>query len=701
MTTTLLPLSKRRGQADQAKRPQRGDIQALRALAVGLVLLNHLWPERLTGGYIGVDVFFVISGYLITAHLLREITATGRIKLASFWAKRAKRLLPAAMTVLVFSAVVTAMWLPITNRQSAFDQIGAAGAYLLNWLLAASSLDYFAQGSALSPVTHYWSLSVEEQFYIVWPILLPLGALATRKITHRGHTAVFVAIIAAVGLTSFAWAVHSVATEPAAAYFETTGRAWEFAIGGLIAFVPAISPRLRTAAIPAVWLAWGALAYAAYSFGPTSGVPGFKALIPVLATAAIIWAGDIQHSWAPRNLTSFGPVQALGNISYSLYLWHWPLIVAAPIVLQRGLTAKDKAVILLVTFALAYLTKRFIEDPVRSSRLPLMERSRHVLLLTAASMALLLACTVPASAQVGAEARASALALNAESVNPADCFGAQSVLSGTSCPESHEISDPSDTLGASGAQDALVSNGSTCQQVRGNPEILTCSFGKPDGEQAIDVALVGDSHAGMWASALDAISVDRGLRVTMYTNSACPVTLDSRMMGPSDRVPAHQASCVTWREAVVSSIAANPEIDVIVTTSHDRTYRQSDGSADDGSGYVSAWQTWLDAGKQVVVINDTPEQPGSVPECISKSRDGGRSCTVPLTSITTPGPMQRAASQIDSDRFAFVDYSDVFCDSDRCYSVIGGIPAYFDSHHLTAAFARSFNDDFLGNVALE
>ena len=118
---------------------------------------------------------------------------------------------------------------------------------------------------------------------------------------------------------------------------------------------------------------------------------------------------------------------------------------------------------------------------------------------------------------------------------PADCFGAQSVLSGTSCPEYHEISDPSDTLGASGAQDALVSNGSTCQQVRGNPEILTCSFGKPDGERAIDVALVGDSHAGMWASALDAISVDRGLRVTMYTNSACPVTLDSRMMGPSDR----------------------------------------------------------------------------------------------------------------------------------------------------------------------
>ena len=678
----------------------RADIQALRAVAVGLVLLNHLWPEHLSGGYIGVDIFFVISGYLITAHLRREAGATGRINLPQFWAGRAKRLLPAAMVVLFASVAVTAVWLPITERQSTFDQIGAAGTYVLNWLLAATSMDYFAHNSAQSPVTHYWSLSVEEQFYIVWPLLLVLCLAVTGGRAKRAKDSVILAAIVLVFVGSLAWGIYSSTHTGEAAYFETTGRAWEFAAGALLAFIPAAPLRLKVWLIPASWLAWAAIGFAAWQFNGQSGFPGALALVPVVATAALIWIGDIDHSWSPSGVTSLGPVQFLGDISYSVYLWHWPLIVAAPFVLHHSLTAKDKLVIIALTLVLAYLSKRYIEDPVRTIRSPFMNRPRNVLFMTAASMALLLACTVPASAQISNEARASTLALHAESANPADCFGAQSVLSGASCPGSHEISDPSDALGASGVQDSSVSNGSSCQQVRGNPEILNCSFGKPDGEQTIDVALVGDSHAGMWADALDAISADRGLRVTMYTNSACPVTLDSRMLGPSDRIPAHQVSCVTWRESVVSSIAGNPEVDVVVTTSHDRTYRQEDGSADDGSGYVAAWQTWLDAGKRVVVINDTPQHPESVPECVAKSLDGGRSCTVPNTRAATPGPMQKAAAQIESDKFAFVDYSDVFCDSDQCYAVIGGIPAYMDSHHLTAAFARSFHNDFLADVAL-
>jgi peptidoglycan/LPS O-acetylase OafA/YrhL len=193
--------------------------------------VNHLWAGDVSGGFIGVDIFFVISGFLITAHLRREVELTGSLKLAQFWARRAKRLLPAAILVLVASAMITAWILPVTSAQAAYAEIGSAGAYALNWWLAADSLDYFAF-SALSPVTHYWSLSVEEQFYIVWPLLILVGLLFSRSRGARVRYWIMVGTLGLVFVGSLAWAVWSVSAMPNAAYFQTPGRAWEFAAGG-------------------------------------------------------------------------------------------------------------------------------------------------------------------------------------------------------------------------------------------------------------------------------------------------------------------------------------------------------------------------------------------------------------------------------------------------------------------------------------
>ena len=685
--------------AEPAPGRVRFDIQALRAAAVALVVLNHLWPASLKGGYIGVDVFFVISGYLITSHLAREITATGRVRLVRFWARRARRLLPAAMTVLLFSVLISCVWLPITNREGAFDQIGAAGTYALNWMLAASSLDYFAQGSALSPVTHYWSLSVEEQFYIVWPVLLLVAALATHRASPRLRTIALLTVMTVVGAASFLWARHGVATEPSAAYFETTTRAWEFAVGGLVAFVP----RVRTAAsrliIPMVWLAWGTIAASSYLYGPGSAIPGAKALGPVLAAAAILWAGDIDHRWAPHRWTRLAPVQVLGNLSYSVYLWHWPLIIAAPFVLHHEIRVADKIGIVAITLALANLSKRYIEDPVRRAQLPALARPRNALLLTAAAIASLLLITVPLSNSVGAQARATAASLYQQSLDPARCFGAQAGLTGMSCPHSHELDDPYTVLGAWGVQNANVSNGAACQQVRGDASILACSFGVPEGQQTVNVALVGDSHAGMWSTALDEVAAARGLRVTTYLNSSCAVTADPELVGAPDAVPAHQASCKAWREKVIDRIAGDPNVDAVVTSAQSRVYRTVRGSADDGSGYADAWRRWLRAGKRVVAIEDVPMQAGPVPECVAAATNSVDSCTVPASMFAKPSPLRLAAERMTSPHFTYVDYSRVFCDT-RCHSVVGGIPAYLDAEHLTAAFARSFGQRFLAGVVL-
>lgn len=679
--------------------PIRGEIQALRALAVGLVLLNHLWPDRVPGGYIGVDIFFVISGYLITAHLMREADNTGRINLPSFWARRAKRLLPAALAVLAFSIVMAAAWLPITTRQSAFDQIGAAGVYVLNWLLAASSLDYFAQGSALSPVTHFWSLSVEEQFYLVWPLLLAGCLWLTRTRWSAARCYVIVGTFACVFVASFLWGIRESAVEPDAAYFQTAGRAWEFAAGGLLAFVPAATAQIKRWLIPIAWTAWMALGFSSFVFDAESGFPGAFALVPVIATAIIIWVGDINHSWAPTALTSFGPIQWLGDASYSAYLWHWPLIVAATSILNRDLHGADKVVILGVALSVAYLSKRFIEDPVRSMTTARWGKPRWVLWATATAMLMVVVVTVTMSTQMGERARTAAASVAQQAKVSGKCFAGQAVVSGETCDKSHLLSDENLVLVNESNQNSLVPPGGTCQELRGSTQVRGCSFGVEKGRETTGAALIGDSHARVWAPALSAIAEQEGLRITSYLQSACPATLDPAI---EYRDNTYRDGCKQWREAAIAKVAADPSIDVVVTSSNDRSYfigGASEGSlraTDPGDGYVAAWETWLSAGKRVVVINDVPQHPVRVPDCLARSPQRVDPCTMNHQLVQGAGPLRLAANRIDDPKFTFVDFENVFCDHDVCHSVVGGVPAYIDSDHVTTAFARSLASEFVG-----
>ncbi|AMB59588.1 acyltransferase family protein [Microterricola viridarii] len=677
--------------------PVRGDIQALRALAVGLVVLNHLWPDRVAGGYIGVDIFFVISGFLITAHLRREVDQTGRVDIARFWARRARRLLPAAFLVLLFSAFVSAVLLPITDRESAYQQIGAAGAYVLNWLLAATSMDYFATGSAPSPVTHFWSLSVEEQFYIAWPLLIVSSLLLARKLPGLSRDALIIILITMVFIGSLAWGIHSANAEQAAAYFQTTGRAWEFAAGGLLTFLPSPKSRLKPLLIPVAWASWVILLLGAYVLDGSSGFPGALALVPVIATAALIWIGDINSVWAPARLTSLRPIQFVGNISYSLYLWHWPLIVAAPFVLNREIYAVDKVLLLAIAIALAFVSQRFVEDPVRRSDAKLFQRPRPVLALTAVTMAALLVGTWAAGARLGDRAETAARALHVNSVEPDGCFGAQAFLSGADCAHSHTLTDPDFLLITAESQIDTVRNGDTCLQAREETELLPCSFGAEDETKRVNAALIGDSHARMWFPALDAIALKTQLRVTAYVKSACSPTLDPSV-GYAN-ASAHDEQCRVWRESAIREIAEDPLIDVVITSSFDRNYLGGTDSrgnrvVDTGEGYVAAWNTWLAAGKRVLVINEVPEPERSVPQCIAEEFTMVDPCTWPSSRIAEAGPLKRAAAAIEHPRFEFVDFESDFCDETVCHSIVGGIPAYLDTSHITAPFARTFASRF-------
>jgi peptidoglycan/LPS O-acetylase OafA/YrhL len=234
----------------------RPDVEGLRAIAVGTVLWFHAGLGGLSGGFAGVDIFFVISGFLITGQLVREVERTGRIALPRFYARRAKRLFPAAATVLVTTAVLTLLFLPKVAWREFGGDIAAAAAYVVNWRLAARSVDYLAEDSTASPVQHFWSLAVEEQYYIIWPVLLLAlaGLIRARRWPVR---TVMAAGLSAIVIPSLAWSIYLTQADPARAYFVTTTRLWELGIGALVAVGATLWTRLAPPLGAAI--AWGGL----------------------------------------------------------------------------------------------------------------------------------------------------------------------------------------------------------------------------------------------------------------------------------------------------------------------------------------------------------------------------------------------------------------------------------------------------------
>ena len=410
----------------------RQEIQGLRALAVVLVVLFHLWPGRVSGGYVGVDVFFVISGFLITAHLLREVDREGSVDLARFWARRMRRLLPAAYVVLLASAVGTLVLVPQLLWRQFLGELTAAALYVENWALAIGSVDYLAADNAPSPAQHYWTLSAEEQFYLVWPLLVLAGLWVAKVASDRRNRreavdqrrAVFF-VLAVTTAASLGYSLWITASNGAWAYFVTPARAWEFGAGALLAFAPAASgvlaPRLRAAL---GWLALVVLLSSAIVLDESTPMPGTAAIWVVAASAALIWVEAPAVDWAPARLLVTGPARYLGDISYSVYLWHWPLIILLPYVTEHPLTSLDRLSVLLATVGLAALTKRWVEDPVRTGHRFGLPRPRVTFAYAAlGAAAVVMVCVVP-RLELTRELEATQRAAAQLTEEPPRCFGA-------------------------------------------------------------------------------------------------------------------------------------------------------------------------------------------------------------------------------------------------------------------------------------
>jgi peptidoglycan/LPS O-acetylase OafA/YrhL len=656
-------------------------VQGLRAIAVLCVVLYHFWPGRLTGGYIGVDIFFVISGFLITAHLMRELTATGTVRLGQFWARRARRLLPASLLVLLFCAVavMSPYLMPTSALPNEVREILASTFYVENWYLALNSADYLNHAGSPTTVQHYWSLSLEEQFYVMWPLIMLLAAWIGVKWFRGERRRTVIAALGVVTVVSFVFCVVFTITNPAPAYFVTFGRMWQFGVGALVALVPLLRVRNAIGSFVLGWAGILMLLYAAFTFDGQTPFPGYMAALPTLGAAAVIAASNTDRWWYPTRLLAIRPAQFVGDISYSLYLWHWPLIVIAPSVPFWGLTIYHRVALLVLCFVLAWLTKRFVEDPARGWKV-LTSRPARVTLWSSLAAMIVVALVAGTAWLVNAPLyNQGTRDIAALQQNPPECFGAASVLD-ASCADA-DFGDQ--ILPAPGFAGIDRPEHPQCFVQLTDARPVSCTFGSDDPD-APRVALVGDSHAYQLLSTFQRMADENGWQLVTWFKGACPWNTT-----PLSTPGAFGAACTEWRDRVQNAID-DADLDAVFTAAIATTPYSSAGydSAHDAAvaGYREAWSTVTDRGIPVITVVDNPVWETDPNKCL-RTRDASECDGARSDVLVEDDPLRDAASGLDA--VTLLDFTDVFCGEETCAPVVGGANIYRDQDHLTVTFADS------------
>ena len=667
----------------------RPELQGLRAVAVALVVAFHLWPDQLRGGYVGVDVFFVVSGFLITSHLVRELVDTGRLDLPRFWGRRIRRLLPAGLLVLALSAVGVLLLAPASAWHATGRQVAASALYVQNWVLAGDAVDYLAQDQPPTVAQHYWSLSVEEQLYAFWPLLLLLLVTVPARLRRASGSEQAVRRALSLGLVlvcvaSLAWSVHATGQEQATAYFSTLTRVWEFGAGALAAVV---LPRRTSASRVVGWAGLLAVVGSAALLTEASAFPGWVALVPVLGTVALLRAG------APGGRSTVGwwlarrPLTFLGDLSYSVYLVHWPLLVLLPWWVGHDLGTPERLLVLVLTVALAWLSTTFVENPLRQGRVLTAARWRPYA-FAATGMAALVLANVALQGELDRREARAADQTAARLAAALPCRGPDALANAERCrPVAGDgpLVTPPDVVAAQGRQ-WLVQE---CQQGAEGVAPTGCRVGRLTGAR-LRVAVVGDSHGTHWVPLLKALGEQQGWEVLVMTKSACPATDASRYVA-TETSAERRLRCDRFNDAVDRALLADRSVTDVFVSGMFSAYTWSarpGAPLDDPAvdGFARRFARWSAAGKRVHVIRDIPLTRGElVPDCLVRHRGRPEACAVPRAQALPADPAVAAARRVGVD---VVDLSDQFCDARLCYAQVGDVIAYRDRTHVSFEYSR-------------
>jgi peptidoglycan/LPS O-acetylase OafA/YrhL len=651
-------------------------------------VLWHAGATWLPGGFVGVDVFFVISGFLITGLLVAEIERRHTLSLRSFYARRARRILPAVAVVLTSVAILTVAFLPKIDWRSIGGDIMASAYFSVNWRFAGESVNYLVGNSVSnSPVQHFWSLAVEEQFYLIWPCLLLVIALAARRRPEHMRRYLLVGMLA-VFIPSLAWSVHLTRTVPTQAYFVTTTRLWELALGGGVAIVGIALSRVgRAAGAAACWAGLAAIVTATLALQSSEPYPGYRALLPTLGTALVIGFAPAAGRAGPIRLLGLRPLRQVGKWSYSIYLWHWPLLVVAR---SRwgNLSFGGSALVVAVAVALSALTFRYIEDPIRRAP-PLTRRPSLALGVgLACSVAALLggvlvidAAGPPAVLAAAATGPLGAIDNAAGPHRPvgAEVLGRHPFGNPLGAPTNRVPSITPNPTDARADLPSVYADG--CHAPPEQTAAVHCTYG--DRTSPVEVALVGDSHAAEWVPALQEVATHEHWKLVTYTKSGCRFATTPSLF---NNVP--YTACPLWNANVVKALTTGQRPNLVVTSQLTRPETPATTAAL-VSGMHADWTPLLADGIPIVEIHDTPFPPFDVAECASADPTQLARCAFPRApSLARQGGSQVAAAAGTPD-VHLIDLNDAICPLPKCAAVIGGVLVYRDASHITATYAKT------------
>ena len=632
----------------------RPDIEGMRGIAVLLVVLFHTGVPGFGGGFIGVDVFFALSGYLITGIILNEIAKRGKLSFRNFYARRARRLLPAAGLVVVSTLVLMFILFSPLELAKYAKWASYTSLYASNYMFLRNAFNYFANDTVANPYLHTWSLAVEEQFYLFWPALIAITLVATKA---RRHLAVVLVLLSAVSLALCIWLTNFRAPW---AFFSLPTRAWEFGLGGLGCMLTAESLYAhRKLVAGAGWLGLVAVLASAMLFTPQTAFPGFSALLPVLGTIAVLlgWFSGLRS--APIAVLGIGPLQYLGRLSYSWYLWHWPILLFASMQFPR-IAWPGKLLASILALALAHISFVTLEKPVRF----------HPFLLPRPGLSL---CLAPVVAVIGVTA---------------------SML----CQRiaQHELASAPQSSFWLAANDPRVLFDAHCLTDGRSSRVAECKYGDRSSDSTI--VLFGDSHAEHWFPALDRIARENHWRLLTLLKSSCPAA-NVKVFNVS--LKREDTDCFSWRQAALARIAAlQPHLVIIsesdgpVTESGRPDMRSYSIPPGDWQQGLRSTVSYLDSRNlKTIVIADVPQPVFDVPTCLSRATARKRpvhDCDVPR-SVAFNEDARRAerAALGGLTNIRWVDLADRFCPNQTCLTLVDGLVVFRDGNHLTSSFSQS------------
>jgi peptidoglycan/LPS O-acetylase OafA/YrhL len=712
----------------------RNDLQGLRAVAVLMVALGHAGVGFLKGGYVGVDVFFVLSGFLITGLLLSSAAKHGSISLTDFYIRRARRILPAAALTLVVTVVV-AYWLLnfVRAKQAVWDSLWAS-VFAANIHFAEQGTDYFAQGQPPSPVEHFWSLAVEEQFYLVWPAVLSLvlfGAVINRRSPKRARmvdeTALrrLLVVVLVAAIASLVWSIYYTDVNPTPAYFSTFARTWELAIGAALAvgtstlLRPSATSRVvrfsQALRVPMGWVGLIGIACAGVMFSGTTPFPGSAALLPTLGTALVIGAGigDRKPRFSVGRLLALAPMRYVGDRSYAFYLWHWPVLIIASEYAGHDLPVRTTLLLLAGAFLLSVITYALYENPIRRAR-----------------------WSAPASAMLWPSSVAVVVFVSAftlEAINDTS-FRLQAgaavepmrlVIPGASTRSAHAESSRAVAASAAGRPlPGVVAAVKAARRGAAIPSGLTppvagleehenlylfpggCSDSSPtestskicrlgDASSSKTIVVIGDSHAQMWMPAILRMAERDGWAVLPVVKSACiPNTTwtNRRDFGiDGTRLDAQVRVCRAWFSWALRQVKAlHPDVTLIAGASGGASGHQAEAIK---RGFISLTTAAKSFSKDVVVVADTEGIAQQPVDCLLGRHATMGRCTTTWSEERFYFNNDLAAFSKDHE-FRFIKTRGWFCFELQCPTVIGHTIVYRDTGHLTKAYAQELAEPF-------